>query len=50
MSYSMNFDKRIDCIVITVTGNFISLMNSLAAEPAKFLNEQGCRCILHRFP
>ncbi|MCK5131565.1 MAG: hypothetical protein KAR40_05375 [Candidatus Sabulitectum sp.] len=48
MSYSIGFDKKIDCIIVTVAGDFhLSAMQSLAAEVAKHLNEHGCRCILN---
>lgn len=48
MPYSVTYDKKTDCIFVSVEGELtLSLFDSMAEEAARCLNEYGCRRILN---
>lgn len=48
MPYSVEYDKKTDCIYVSVEGEFnLSSFNSMAADVAQCLSECGCRRILN---
>ncbi len=48
MPFSVTYDKETDCIFVTVEGNLnLSLLDRMAAEVSRYIDEYGCRRILN---
>ena len=48
MTYTVNYDKKNDCILVVINGELtLSLLKCIAADVSEFVKQKGCRHVLN---